>query len=43
MDIYSCSWGPKDNGYGVEAAGVETEEKFRQGAFEVDVKWMLYI
>lgn len=43
VDIYSCSWGPIDNGYEVEAAGVLTEEKFRQGAFEVHVKSMQYV
>ena len=37
VDIYSCSWGPKDNGHNVEEAGVLTEAKLRQGAFEVHV------
>ena len=35
MDIYSCSWGPDDNGFEVAEAGVMTEEVLRKGTLEV--------
>lgn len=35
MDVYSCSWGPDDNGFEVAEAGVMTEEVLRRGTFEV--------
>ena len=35
VDIYSCSWGPDDNGFEVAEAGVMTEEVLRQGALKV--------
>lgn len=35
MDIYSNSWGPKDNGFEVAEVGVMTEEVIRRGALEV--------
>lgn len=35
VDIYSCSWGPDDNGFEVAEAGVMTEEVLRKGTLEV--------
>ena len=35
VDIYSNSWGPEDNGYGVAEIGVMTEKVIRKGAMEV--------
>lgn len=35
VDIYSNSWGPKDNGFEVAEAGVMTEEVLRQGSLKV--------
>ena len=35
VDIYSNSWGPKDNGFEVAEVGVMTEEVIRRGALEV--------
>ncbi|XP_073237797.1 furin-1-like [Porites lutea] len=34
VDIYSNSWGPEDNGYGVAEIGVMTEKVIRKGAIE---------
>lgn len=35
VDIYSNSWGPKDNGYQIADVGVMTEAVLSKGAVEV--------
>ena len=35
IDIYSNSWGPADNGYGIEGPSLEGQKSLKHGASQV--------
>lgn len=41
IDIYSCSWGPEDNGWTMDGPGQLTKDQFTEGTRTVQSKHSL--